>query len=326
MNSFPMSSTQREGELPKSLRDLVELAAVTEKNRRSQGIQYTPAGIRENLDMMIQRLVTRIPPVDWIHDTSVSDSGHENFEVPVRLYHPQPSEALPVLVFAHGGGHMAGSVGAYDPIARKLVEATGWFVVSVDYRLAPEYPYPSGLDDLCAVVRGIYATLDRLGVAYQRRLALVGDSGGAAFIASAVHRLASESDIDIDCQVLIYPSLDYTMSCDSIRTLARGYLLESDRIIWLFDQYFQHAEDRRAASPLFMPISHGFPRTFLLTAGYCPLRDEGFAYVERLRNAGVAVTHRHEPDMTHAFLNMEDLVPEACATCYETIGRFLNAG
>ncbi len=320
-----MTEMKREGVLPKLLRDLMAQARYAEEKRQSQDIDYTPAGMRENLDMMIRRFVTRIPPIEWVHDTSVAGNGHAGFEVPVRLYDPCPNEPLPVLVFAHGGGHMAGSVSAYDPIARKLAEATGWLVVSVEYRLAPEYPYPTGLNDLVTVIRGIHATLDRLGVAYQRRLAMAGDSGGAAITASAAHRLAGESGVAIERQVLIYPSLDYTLSCESIDTLAKGYLLERDRIVWLFDRYFQQAEDRRTASPLFMTLSEGFPQTFVLTAGYCPLRDEGFAYVERLRNAGIAVMHRHEPDMVHAFLNLEDVVPEVCAACYDAIGHFLNA-
>ena len=320
-----MSVPKLEGELPKLLSDLMAQARDAEEQRRSQGIEYTPVVMRTNLDEMIRRFVTRIPSIEWVQDTLVTESEHAGSEVPVRLYHPHPNEPLPVLVFAHGGGHMAGSVDGYDPIARKLADASGWLVVSVDYRLAPECPYPMGLDDLVTVVRGIYATLDRLGVAYQRRLAMAGDSGGAAITASVAHRLAGESGVTIERQVLIYPSLDYTMSCESIDTLAKGYLLERDRIAWLFDQYFQQAEDRRTASPLFMPLSEDFSRTFVLTAGYCPLRDEGFAYVERLKNVGIAVTHRHEPDMVHAFLNLEDVVPETCAVCYGAIGHFLNA-
>lgn len=320
-----MSAPKLEGELPKLLSDLMAQARDAEEQRRSQGIEYTPVVMRANLDEMIRRFVTRMPSIEWVQDTSVTASEPAGFEVPVRLYHPRPNEPLPVLVFAHGGGHMAGSVNGYDPIARKLADASGWLVASVDYRLAPECPYPMGLNDLVTVVRGIYATLDRLGVAYQQRLAMAGDSGGAAITASAAHRLVGESGVDIERQVLIYPSLDYTMSCESIDTLARGYLLERDRIAWLFDRYFQQDEDRQTASPLFMPLSKGFPRTFVLTAGYCPLRDEGFAYVERLQNTGIAVTHRHEPDMVHAFLNLEDVVPETCAICYDAIGHFLNA-
>ena len=155
-----MSATKLEGELPKLLNDLMEQARYAEEQRRSQGIEYTPVVMRTNLDEMTRRFVTRMPSVEWVQDTSVTASEPAGFEVPVRLYHPYPNEPLPVLVFAHGGGHMAGSVSTYDPIARKLADASGWLVVSVDYRLAPECPYPMGLNDLVSVVRGIYATLD----------------------------------------------------------------------------------------------------------------------------------------------------------------------
>jgi acetyl esterase/lipase len=130
---------------------------------------------------------------------------------------------------------------------------------------------------------------------------------------------------NIDSQVLIYPSLDYTLDHASVRENGQGYLLEQARMAWYFDRYFQENEDRHAASPLYMPIMPNLPPTLVISAGYCPLRDEALAYVERLATSGVSHRHRHFADMIHAYLNLEALVPDACAQTYQEIGRFLSA-
>ena len=134
-----------------------------------------------------------------------------------------------------------------------------------------------------------------------------------------------EPGLPIERLVLIYPSLDYTLSQPSVKENGQGYLLERERIEWLFDRVFQHGEDRRAASPLFMPIPPGFPATLVATAGYCPLRDEGIAYVRRLREAGVPCRHLAYPGLVHAILNLEDLIPDAGRDLHGRIGDHLSA-
>lgn len=310
-------------ELPENLQQLLARSNELIRLQREQGREYTPIGAREALDFMTRRFVTQAPEIRFIQDALVQDTGASNYPVPVRIYDPAPERNLPVLVFAHGGGHMAGSVGVYDPIARKLAAASQRIVVSVEYRLSPECPYPAGLNDLEKVVRFAYPTLDRLGINYQRQMALAGDSGGAAISASTVHRLADEKNVKLDRQVLIYPSLDYTMCSDSVKTLGCGYLLERDRMAWYFDQYLQHNEDRRKVSPLFMQLPQHYPETLLVTAGFCPLRDEGIAYIKRLQSVGIPVEHLNQPSMIHAFLNLEDLVKDACENVYRSIGEFL---
>lgn len=310
--------------LPKSLQQLLAQMAEISAWQRKQDFEFTPIGMRESLDVMTRRFVTQSPEVPFTRDTLARGGGQTgDHPVAIRVYHPKPDETLPVLVFAHGGGHMAGSVSVYDLIARKLAVASAHVLVSVDYRLAPECPYPSGLIDLKNVIRWLYPTLERLGVAHVRRLAVAGDSGGGAITASAAHELADGEGIQIDRQLLIYPSLDYTMSSASVDSLGTGYLLERERIGWLFGQYLQHDEDPRLVSPLWMPLPDRYPKTMVVTAGYCPLRDEGFAYVDRLKGAGVEVENLHFPGMIHAFLNLEDLVPEECATLYRAAGAFL---
>jgi acetyl esterase/lipase len=275
---------------------------------------------------MTRRFVTQAPDVPLTRDTLVRGPDKMGYPVPVRIYHPDPDHDLPAMIFAHGGGHMAGSVSLYNLIARKLAAAGGRILISVDYRLSPECPYPSALTDIKNVIRHLFPTLERLGIAHTQQLAVAGDSGGAAITASAVHQIAEEEGVRIDQQLLVYPSLDYTMSSESMETLGKGYLLERERVGWLFDQYFQHDEDRRQASPLFMPLPANYPKTLVVTAGFCPLRDVGFAYVDRLTGAGIDVENLHFPNMIHAFLNLEDLVKDECGEFYRAAGEFLRVG
>jgi acetyl esterase/lipase len=248
-----------------------------------------------------------------------------DYPVPVRIYHPAPGHALPVALFLHGGGHVAGNVAMYDPIARKLALAARQVVVAVEYRLAPECPYPAALIDAMVCAKRIFRALGQRGLNYEPRLALIGDSGGRALSATAAHRAQFEPGLRIARQVLIYPSLDYTLSWPSVTACGEGCLLERSRILWLFDAYFQHQENRREVSPLFMdPLTADYPPTLVITPQWDPLRDEGSAYVERLQAHGVDARRLPMPGLVHAYLNLEDLVPEACRQTYDAIGSFLN--
>lgn len=286
------------------------------------GFKATPITARDGLAALTREYVKDVPAVSWVQDDYVDT---RNYRVPVRIYHPKPDEALPVLVYFHGGGHMAGSVSVYDPICRKLALAARHIVVAPEYRLAPECPYPAGITDALGVVKYLWRTLDDRGLKYQRQLSVGGDSGGGAMTATVTGRAQFDSSLAIRRQVMIYPSLDYTMSTPSIEENATGYLLEKEKVAWYFDSYFQHGEDRKAASPLFWEYTPRLPETLIVTAEFCPLRDEGIAYLEKARAAGVPVRHLHMPDMIHTFINMEDLAPEACRTVYRVIGEFLNA-
>lgn len=307
--------------MPVALRDW--LAVIDRMNRlvSERGDPRTCTTAREALELLTRTHVTAPPDIPLVLNDLVA--GHD-YSVPVRIYHPAPAEPLPVIVFVHGGGHVAGSVSVYDPIARRLADAARHVVVSVDYRLAPECPHPAGLNDVISVISGIRPVLARRSCRFDPHLALVGDSAGGALCASAAHRLQHQPDVGIDSQVLIYPSLDYTLSSPSTLHLAEGFLLERERIEWYFDQYFQHGEDRYAASPLFMPIDGHLPRTLVMTAEYCPLRDEGEAYAARLHQAGVDAGEVMCRGVIHAFLNLQSLLPAVCDQAYAGIDGFLN--
>jgi acetyl esterase/lipase len=305
-------------ELAAWLRAFNELLAKLE----GEGFVDTPETARDGLARLTAGLVSDSPDLARVTDVFADGPGGV---IPLRIYQSEPDMASAVLVYLHGGGHMAGSIEVYDPICRKLALATGRSVVSVDYRLAPEHPYPAGLEDAEATLRQVFGLLETHGIGFQRRIALGGDSGGGAMTATLAHRLHDDPDITIEHQLLIYPGLDYTMRHASIEENGRGYLLHSDKIRWYFDHYFQGGEDRKAVSPLHMNFTPDLPATLLVTAVYDPLLDEGLAYLKRLAEAGVTHQHLHFDDQMHAFLNMEDVTAAACREFYRVAGEFLGS-
>jgi len=304
-----------------------KLAAwLAELNRQSEeaiknGYLATVTSAREALANLSTAFVAPGPAIAWVNDELIPGT---DYTVPVRIYHPAPAEARAVIVFCHGGGHMAGSVAVYDPICRRLAAATGHIVVSVDYRRSPENAYPAGLNDAYTAARGVWAALERRKLPYRRELTLAGDSGGGAFTAS-VSRLAQfDPELAIARQVLLYPSLDYTLRLPSVDENGQGYFLTKARVAWYFDHYFQHAENRLAPSPLYGEFTARLPKTLVITAGFDPLRDEGIAYVEKLRAVGVHAEHLQFDDLVHAYLNLEAMIEEECAATYAAIARFVN--
>lgn len=283
----------------------------------ASNFKRTPDVARQGLAALTLSHVHQSPEIDKVLDGVVAG-------VPVRLYNPDPNSALPVLIYYHGGGHMAGSIDVYDSIYRRLAHSCNHIVIAVEYRLSPEFRYPAGLSDCYTVVENITTYLETLGVLYSDKLAIAGDSGGGALTASIAQRAARDPAVQIHKQVLIYPSLDYTMSGASIQTNGHGYLLESSTIEWYFEHYFHPEDDRVAASPLLSDLSGNMPSTYVITAGFCPLKDEGIAYYDKLKRAGVPVQHQHFPDMNHAFMNLASLVPEQCTQLYQSVGDFLN--
>ncbi|AMX03694.1 alpha/beta hydrolase [Microbulbifer thermotolerans] len=286
---------------------------------KAAGFEATPISARESLANLTRTFVEPGPEMA-VCETLVCGG---QYRVPVRIYSPRDIEPGPVIIYSHGGGHMAGSVTVYDPICRRIAESCHRPLVSLDYRLAPENPYPAGLQDLLSVVNNLGPALEKKSIPHNNRWILMGDSGGGALCASA-SRLLQHQCHNIAAQVLIYPSLDYTMQTPSIDENGSGYLLEKEKIAWYFDNYFQGAENRRDASPLHGEFTGNLPKSLVITAEFCPLRDEGDQYLEKLQKAGIACESLHFDDMIHAFLNLESLVPEACETFYRNVGEFVR--
>ncbi len=289
---------------------------------QAQGNTFTPAIVRESLAKMTRTYVTDIPEMSLVIDDTVNNGGHP---VPVRIYHPDRYSSLEVAIFLHGGGHMAGSIEVYDPISRKIALSAQRIVVAVDYRLAPEHPFPIGIEDGAAVLDACLEMLEELGLNYLPNIALVGDSAGGAMSATLAHRYQKDMKHKVDKLVLIYPSLDYSLGSPSADLFGIGYLLEKEKILWYFDHYFSNDEDRSEASPIYMEITDTFPETMVVTAGFCPLRDEAVQYANRLKKHAIATRHIDFKETVHAFLNLENLVPDICRYCYQELRTFLRS-
>lgn len=306
------------GSLANHLSAFVEQVNIAIADAKEAGIVPTPELARERLNGLAA-FNTESPEIDLRENRVLTTGTHE---IPVKIYSPDKNAALPVLVFFHGGGHMCGDPELYDPMCTKMAIAGHSVVISVDYRLAPEHPYPAGLDDAEFVVKNYKRLLE--DIAHNDHLVIGGDSAGGAICTSLTMRKVSDPTLSFDKQFLIYPSVDYTMSSDSMKHNGTGFFLEEARIKWYFDNYFHNDEDPKAVSPLYNDVGDSCPDTFVVVAGCDPLRDEGLAYAEKLREAGANVSSYQFENMIHAFMNIEQLVPDECAKLYELMGEFIK--
>jgi acetyl esterase/lipase len=308
------------------LNPLVQQAAL-------DGVQATPESARAALAGLnvfaapavpIARVYNRVIG-GRMDATGASQPAEASFAVPVRVYVPQPGIPSDVVLFVHGGGHMAGDLDVYDFSARRLAAETGMVIVSVDYRRSPETPFPGGLEDVYHVLQNLDSAI--AGESVTGQVHAFADSGGAAKVASIAMRVAEGSwSSPIDRQVLLYPSLDYTLSGSSITELESGFFLSADRVRWYFDHYFPAGSDRRVASPLFGAVSDAMPETLVIVAEYDPLRSEAESYVTRLHEADARAHLLVAPGMIHAFAFFETKVPEEVARLYQISARFLRNG
>ena len=265
------------------------------------------------------------PALYRVWEYPVSNGGHQ---VPVRVFKPAEAAGPAVLVFFHGGGWVTGTVDSYDGVCADMAAMTGCTVASVDYRLAPEHRFPAAPEDCYAAAREVFRNAGLLGV---RRGGIVpiGDSAGGN-LAAAVSLMARDRGEFLPCrQILIYPALagDHSESSPypSVRENGTGYLLTAKRVRDFLDLY--RFSDDDLTNPYFAPLSAASladqPDTLIITAQYCPLRDEGEAYGERLREAGgYAETHRI-PDALHGYFSLPARFALVKQT-YEIINRFLE--
>jgi acetyl esterase len=230
--------------------------------------------------------------------------------VPVRLYWPEGDGLHPVLIWIHGGGWVVGSAAVSDATARDLYRRAGCLVVNVDYRLAPEHPFPAALEDVTTVAKWVSAEIASFG-GDAGRMAVGGDSAGGTLSAVLAHELPGTFDL----QVLVYPATDLTNSYASIEENGDGLLLTKDAIAWFQGHYLSGGADPRdcRVSPIYTDAATmaAAPPALVITAEYDPLRDEGEAYANRLREAGVAVDHVRYDGQIHAFFAMPGAIPAA---------------
>jgi len=226
--------------------------------------------------------------------------------VPVRIYRPSPDLDRPVIVYFHGGGWTIGSVEQFDPITRQIANATDAIVVSVDYRLAPEHPFPAPVDDCWQALNWVAKNAASFG-GDGTRLAVMGDSAGGNLAAVCALMARDAGAPDLAMQVLVYPVVDADFESASYRANGRGYLLTLDDMHWFFSCYTNDgAVDRTdwRISPLLADDLGGVAPAVVVTAEFDPLRDEGREYARRLEAAGVPVTALPYDGMIHAFFGL----------------------
>ena len=260
------------------------------------------------------------PPLPVIEVGSVSDrvAPGPDGDLPVRIFRPQapaPSTGVPAIVYFHGGGFVLGDLDTYDRGCRALCVGTDAVVVSVDYRLAPEHPFPAAVRDADAARQWVRAEAAELGVD-PTQMAVAGDSAGGTLTTVTAINARAEAGPPLRAQLLIYPGTEMGADTPSRRTYAAaGYFLRRPTIAFFEHCYLGESGARTdpGASPLLTPDLSGLPPAHIVLPECDPLHDEGLAYAERLRAAGVDVTVTEWAGMFHGFFNLGHLLPEAAA-------------
>lgn len=241
-------------------------------------------------------------PVGEVIDRTIDGPGGD---LSLRIYLPEADGPHPVTTFFHGGGFVAGSLDSVDQLSRALADEAETAVVSVDYRLAPDHPFPAAVKDAFAATAWV---ADNAGAfdSDPDRLAVAGASAGGNLAAVVAQMATQRGGPTIAHQVLAYPVTSYDREWPSHTEMGSGYFLSREDLAWFADQYFADELDRWNvyASPILTANLTGLPSASVVTAGFDPLRDEGLAYVDRLADAGVDVSHHHHGDAIHGFLQL----------------------
>jgi acetyl esterase len=242
-------------------------------------------------------------------------------QIAVRVYRPLPDEVVPALVFFHGGGWTIGDLDTHDVVCRQLALGARCAVFSVDYRLAPESPFPAAVEDCIAVTRHVLENSSSLKI---NRVAVGGDSAGGNLAAVVALALRGEG---LAFQLLIYPATDQRGESASHQRNGKGYLLTSEGIDYFRGCYLPNPKDWTdwRASPLLAANHAGVAPAFIMTAGYDPLLDEGRAYAEALAKAAVEVSYREYPDMVHGFVLFGGVLDTANAALADCCAQLRHA-
>ncbi|MFM0359803.1 alpha/beta hydrolase [Paraburkholderia sediminicola] len=283
--------------------------------KRPQLHELTPQQARASYEKSAPILEIASAPMFAVEDLHVPT--RDGATVRARLYQPvEPSwaEPAPALVYYHGGGFTVGSVDTHDALCRMFARDGKCTVLSVDYRLAPEYKFPTAVEDAFDALTWLHAHAAEYGIDADR-LAVGGDSAGGT-LATVCAVLARDAGIKCALQLLIYPGATGYQQTDSHSRLADGFLLSGDTIQWFFEQYVRDKNDRDdwRFAPLDgtrgAPDFSGLAPAWIAIAEYDPLSDEGDAYAEKLRAVGNPVTLKRYPGMIHEFFKMGGFVPD----------------
>jgi len=254
--------------------------------------------------------VLEVPKPELARVEDLSVPARDGHSLPLRLYAPS-NERLPLLVYFHGGGFTVGSIATHDILCRVLSRKSGCAVISVDYRLAPEHKFPIASNDAWDALTQIAGHAAPWGLD-GRRIALGGDSAGGT-LAAVCAILARDAGLPVALQLLFYPGMTAHQDTESHRRLAMGPLLDEALISWFFGLYVNTPADREdwRFAPLNADDVEGVAPAWIGLAECDPLVDEGIAYADKLRAAGVAVDLEIYRGVIHEFIKMGRAVPEA---------------
>lgn len=256
------------------------------------------------------------PQVGAVEDTELPGAAGP---VEARIYRPGTPGPHPTVVFFHGGGFAIGTIGTHDLMCRELCRQVDAVVVSVEYRLAPEFPFPAGIEDSVAATWWVAEHIDELG-GDAGRLAVAGDSAGGNIAAVVAQEFAGqESAPAIAAQLLIYPATDFSQDYPSRAEFGDGYFLDQPSLELFAQAYvtdLAHVLDPRLSPMLFAKLG-SLPPTVVATAEFDPIRDQGEAYADALAEAGVAVRKRRFDGLIHGFIHFGPFVPAAQAAVDE---------
>lgn len=269
----------------------------------------TPAEVRAIFRGLSEMANPQDVPIGKTED--IEAVGGEG-KIPARVYTPVAAggDALPVIVFFHGGGFVAGDLDCYDPFCRMLANESCCRVVSVAYRLAPEHKFPAAVEDCYAALKWVEDNAAAIG-ADANRIAVAGDSAGGNLAAAAVLLAKEKGAPKPAFQLLIYPAVSADLDTPSSRTYGQGYFLDLPTIGWFMQHYAPGVDP---SDPRLIPMSakdvSGLPPAYIVTAGCDPLRDGGIAYAKKLKAAKVKVKHVDYPGMIHGFCHMTKFLPQ----------------
>lgn len=254
--------------------------------------------------------VLEIPSPNLVRVENLAIPARDGHTLPARLFAPS-HDALPVLMYFHGGGFTIGSVASHDTLCRELAHLAHCAVISVDYRLAPEFKFPTASNDAWDAVQWLAAQGKTLGLDTQR-LAVGGDSAGGT-LAAACAVEARDAGLSLALQLLFYPGCTAHQDTPSHTTFAHGFVLEEPHITWFFNHYVNTPADRDDwhFAPLNAPDVEGVAPAWIGLAECDPLVDEGVMYADKLRHAGVAVDLEIYRGVVHEFIKMGRAIPEA---------------
>ena len=267
-----------------------------------------PLAAARNAYLQLVPLAGEPESVHFVQDHLIEAPGRR---IPIRIYNPSGNANLPAVIFFHGGWFIGGNLETHDRPLRALTNAANCIVVAVDYRLAPEHPFPAALDDGYAALQWVAGKGAEFGID-GNRLIIAGDSAGGA-IATVVARKAAEfKDLRVLLQVLMYPVTDPTLQTGSWQEFADGPVINRETAIQAWQMYVPNIADRKNgdAAPIFAANLAGSPKALIIIGEYDPLRDEGLAYAAHLERAGVQVKTSIYKEMPHGFFRMAGYIDD----------------